>query len=724
MELKTISIKDYLDSKGIEYKVAGEELITDCLFCGKPKHLYFNIETGQYDCKVCGEQGNIVTLSKHLGDKISDIAQGDKKRPAPKKRTKKQINEFSVNSCHQALPSNIRAYLVARGVSNELIDEYKLGWGKFYGQQWITIPIKDSDGNYTFFKLRQDPTQGNDKITYPNGIEAQIYDWTELNNDQESIMICEGELDRLALLSKGIPAITSTHGAMTFKQEWADKVSKKYKKVYICLDNDETGKKGSMKIAKMLENSDCEVFIVSLPDEIGPGGDITDYLTKLNGNIDDLFYKYTKEYPDRIDCSQFDILSSQTLIEILGLTIKKDETNKLIAFLCELSAYTESSQLNISFNAPSSTGKSYIPTEIAQLFPSEDVLEIGYCSPTAFFHDSGEFNKEINGYLVDLSRKIMIFLDQPHTLLLQHLRPLLSHDKKEISIKITDKSKKGGLKTKNIFLRGFPAVVFCTAGLKIDEQETTRFLLLSPETNSEKVREAINQKIKKETNGELYRTTLENDPGRKMLKERIKAIKQAKIREIKIGSPEKIREAFFTENKILKPRNQRDIGRIISLIKAFALLNLWFREKTGSTITTNEDDIKQAFIVWDSISESQELNLPPFIYQIYKEIILPAWANKSYHGLSRKEISKEHLRVYGRILADWVLRQQIIPMLENSGLISQEPDLNDKRRILICPIDNSNKNEVETEKNIESSNDETENNSELGGGVKITETMF
>jgi hypothetical protein len=53
--------------------------------------------------------------------------------------------------------------------------------------------------------------------------------------------------------------------------------------------------------------------------------------------------------------------------------------------------------------------------------------------------------------------------------------PLLSHDKKEIAIKITDKTQKNGTKTKNILLRGYPSVIFCTAGLRIDEQEATRF---------------------------------------------------------------------------------------------------------------------------------------------------------------------------------------------------------------------------------------------------------
>jgi len=397
------------------------------------------------------------------------------------------------------------------------------------------------------------------------------------------------------------------------------------------------------------------------------------------------------------DTKGFDPLSSEELIEILGLTIKKDEQNKLATFLCALSAFTKDSQFNISFNAPSSTGKSYIPTEIARLFPEGDVIEVGYCSPTAFFHDVGKYDKEKEGYIVDLSSKVLIFLDQPHTLLLQHLRPMLSHDKKEIRLKITDKSQKAGLKTKNIFLKGFPAVIFCTAGLKIDEQETTRFLLLSPETDSGKIRQAIKEKIRKEADNKAYVNWLEEDPQRRSFKERIKAIKRESIKEINIGYPEKIEERFFAETKKLKPRHQRDIGRIISLMKAFALLNLWHRERKGSTIVANEEDIEESFKIWDVISESQEYNLPPYIYNLYLDVILTAWNEKNQKrtqgfeeitgqlGLTRREVTQKHLQVYGRVLPDWLLRQQIIPMLENAGLITQEPDPNDKRRMLIYP---------------------------------------
>jgi len=54
-------------------------------------------------------------------------------------------------------------------------------------------------------------------------------------------------------------------------------------------------------------------------------------------------------------------------------------------------------------------------------------------------------------------------------------------------------------------------------------------------------------------------------------------------------------------------------------------------------------------------------------------------------------------------LQDWVLRQQIIPMLDNAGLITQETDESDKRKILIYPT---------TQLTI------SQNNSELEGGVE------
>lgn len=393
-------------------------------------------------------------------------------------------------------------------------------------------------------------------------------------------------------------------------------------------------------------------------------------------------------------------LTPVDIAEVLDLTIKGDYENKIITFLCLLTSYTEDAQFNISFNSPSSTGKSYIALEVSKLFPSEDITKLGNCSKTAFFHEQGTFDKTKNKTTVDLSRKILIFTDMPHTGLLEMLRSFLSHDEKIMVSKITDKGQKGGNRTKTVEIMGYPSVIFCTAGLRMDAQEMTRFILLSPEVNQEKIRAGISTAIRKESNGESYRVTLESDPLRQSLKARIKAIKAEHIEDIKIADETKIAERFLSGEKMLQPRHQRDVKRFMSIVKAFALLNLWWRDRDGSTITANDEDIRNALLLWNKVSVSQELNISPHLYELYVKIIVPIYwqlnkptANQSPTsspvGLTRQQILDKHFRVFGRPLDTQQLRQQILPILEGAGLIYQEPDKEDRRRILIYPINHS-----------------------------------
>ena len=395
---------------------------------------------------------------------------------------------------------------------------------------------------------------------------------------------------------------------------------------------------------------------------------------------------------------EYEPITAKEVVEILGTTIKHDDDNKLIALLVQLSAYTEDSQLNLSFNAPSSSGKSFIPLEVANLFPEEDVIELGYVTPTSFFH-SGEFDKENKQFIVNLERKIIIFMDQPHNMLLEHLRPLLSHDKKEIELKITDKTQKFGLKTKTVILKGYPAVVFCSAGLRLDEQEATRFLLLSPEVSQEKLRAGVVESLRKSADREAYRDYTELNPSRQQLKGRIEAIKKEQIGNIRITEEDRayIEHRFFATRPMLKPRHQRDIKRLVSIIKIFALLNLWHRKREGSGIVTGRADIDNAFEIWDRTAVAQELNISPYIYRIYEDVIVTVFNEKNDNrsdefvditgklGVTRQEIMTKHFEANGRLLDATVLRQQILPMLNQAGLIIEERDPADKRNKLIYP---------------------------------------
>ena len=377
-------------------------------------------------------------------------------------------------------------------------------------------------------------------------------------------------------------------------------------------------------------------------------------------------------------------LKTKDLLEILGITIKHDNANKLTTFLCMLSIYTEDLQFNISFNAPSSTGKSYIPLEIAKLFPKEDIREISYSSPTAFFHENGKYDKEKNQIIVDLSKKVIVFLDQPNQELLGRLRSLLSHDKKEIEVKITDKSNKGGNKTKTVILIGYPAVIFCTANLSMNEQESSRFVLLSPEMDSLKIKDSIDEILLKEKDKHKYYKDIDNNNERNLLKERIAAIKEEDIKDVKIIDTESIKEGFMSNIKTGKSRHTRDIKKLISIIKMFTLLNMFNRERSGNNIIANEDDINEGLKLWKQINISQEYGVPPYIYSIYKKIILHLLEKEeNSKGITRNQIIEYHYFLYQKPLSEWQLRNSIIPMLKSAGLIIEGPDQIDRRKLLI-----------------------------------------
>ena len=287
----------------------------------------------------------------------------------------------------------------------------------------------------------------------------------------------------------------------------------------------------------------------------------------------------------------------------------------------------------------------------------------------------------------------MIFLDQPHDQLLQRLRPLLSHDRRELCYKVTDKRERGGLRTKTVIIRGFPAVIFCTGSLKLNDQEATRMILLSPETSQEKIREAIYLRALRDGNRGEFDSWIDSDPKRKMLKNRIKRIKEAKISDVIIPNSEKIAERFMNQIRgVLKPRHMRDITRIIALIKSFAILNFMHRKIVGETlngkvIEATEKDIDQAFQLWEMISEPQELGVSPFVYQVFKEIIEPLALEscREIKGCTRTEIMQRFLQLYGRPLSRIRLDRDILPALEAAGLIDYASDPQDRRRTLIIP---------------------------------------
>lgn len=162
-------------------------------------------------------------------------------------------------------------WLLERGITPKVLSTYKINWE---GNR-ITIPVHNVSGEFLFNKYRVSPwsTIQKPKYTYDRGSNASLYGIHLLNQPglRQEIIICEGELDVLLLVSKGYRAVSTTGGSGTFLDEWARFFDGK--NVYICYDNDDAGTKGSFLVQQKIPHAK----IISLPKEVFEGKDVTDF---------------------------------------------------------------------------------------------------------------------------------------------------------------------------------------------------------------------------------------------------------------------------------------------------------------------------------------------------------------------------------------------------------------------------------------------------------------
>jgi hypothetical protein len=419
---------------------------------------------------------------------------------------------------------------------------------------------------------------------------------------------------------------------------------------------------------------DVESDLCSMQDEQDGEFDVR-LAKKLGVNIKEIMAarEYEIQRPTTFD----------EVADVLGSTIRHDRASKLILLCGAILTFTDEDQMNILMSGESAGGKSYTALEVASYFPRDIVQIIATASPTSFIHDA-QWDEEAKVLRKDLRQKLLIFLDQPHYQLMEKLRPLLSHDQRELLYKTTDKSKRGSLRTKSTIIQGYPTVIFCAAKLSLDEQERTRVFILSPQTSQDKLEESIRLRITKDGDREAFKDWTLLHPRRRWLKARIERIRNAKINQVIIEEQNLVYSRFMETHKRLAPRHQRDIGRILALIKAHALLNWNHRKRPHEeTIIADHEDIEAGFSLYSEIAKPNELGLAPQLYEMYETIIKPHL--DPLQPLRKDMIAAVYQEQYGRPLPWRKLDREILPALEAAGLIRLEPDPQDRRRMVVCP---------------------------------------
>ncbi len=243
-------------------------------------------DTPLFRCHAGCSQDSVITALTRLG-----LFHAKSRGPVSKARPKKsesapvanilRVPDAEVEACHKNLSESDRSYLKSeRLLSDDVIDRYQLG---SHEEGRITIPIEGESELFEDLRryLRKDkrPTPDCPKVLHRKGHgKARIFPIDQL--ESQSLLLCEGEMDTLAVISCGINAITTTAGAA----HWTEENSKALhgKEITILMDHDEPGRKGAELRAKALVKQKCLIKIAQWPGDRPEKHDITDEI-KLFG---------------------------------------------------------------------------------------------------------------------------------------------------------------------------------------------------------------------------------------------------------------------------------------------------------------------------------------------------------------------------------------------------------------------------------------------------------
>ncbi len=402
----------------------------------------------------------------------------------------------------------------------------------------------------------------------------------------------------------------------------------------------------------------------------------------------------------------------ELLLKDLEKTVKRDEHVKLAVFLTALSAYTDE-PLNLFLKGESGSGKSYNVTQVVKrYFPPEDVWLLGGMSPKNLIHLGGiemagdgrrvdeiprpkkpgkkateeeiqEYEAQMREYrelmknsyvLIDISSKILVFLEAPEQESYRNLYPILSHDSREISYQFVDKTGKGQLKSKKVVIRGWPACIFCTPDVKYVEELATRSLSVTPEQSSEKI--ALAQEVATQKAAFPWLDNESDDT--KFIRQIISHIKA-------IASEYKVLIPFCNLSEIFPKyavRHMRDFNHFIGIIKVITLLYFPRRAKVQINgqkyVLSSAEDVVRAARLFKRIYETTQTGTEETVLSFYWNLVVK---RDEWHAETlMEEYNKTNRKVSKKTITRWLHR------LEDIGYVSSEPDPSDRRRLIFKPM--------------------------------------
>lgn len=326
-----MSIGDHLLNVPIEAKFPGAKRVGSGYMMLCPFHEDKNpslsvFPEGNYNCFACGEKGNYISYlmktrvmsMREAYEEIERLTGVKLSAPEnPEKERFHRINELAVQFYSQQLmgASHVKAYLTSRGISEESIAKFRLGYAsgasllkelrrqgyteheirkagllkssnKDFFQDRLMFPIINGNGKIYGFAGRT--LDGNNGAKYINSPETAFFKKgsllygldTQNARSQGHVIIAEGYFDVIALHQQGYCNAVALMGTAVSEKQ-IGLLKQAASKAIVACDGDVAGQKASVRLLKQLLHAGIESYVVELGDD-----DPASFIQK-GGNFED-----------------------------------------------------------------------------------------------------------------------------------------------------------------------------------------------------------------------------------------------------------------------------------------------------------------------------------------------------------------------------------------------------------------------------------------------------
>jgi DNA primase len=190
--------------------------LSDCPFCGKERHFYISRHSQLWDCKKCGEEGNIIRLLSHLGKLFMLGEYKSIDRAKIKSLSEFQVEDFEerietleVKSCKP--PIGFKRienddYLISRKILPANFEKFKIGYTKLVPslKNYVIFLIEENDECKGYISRYIKPIpKGSKKLRYNNARNVNfshlLFGFDEITSKTKTVIVVEGLFDKITL---------------------------------------------------------------------------------------------------------------------------------------------------------------------------------------------------------------------------------------------------------------------------------------------------------------------------------------------------------------------------------------------------------------------------------------------------------------------------------------------------------------------------------------------